>query len=461
MLVSDGAIKAVRVPSHPVDGAGSRTFNNYYLFGLSFIVSGLLIYYLSLPKLLFVYLGLIIVLPMFGIFVLVHSRFGGFPPSSFDLPGKPIEEYMTMNDANLLLYSGRSKIPMDTFIENYIQSKINIKGDCLDMFELRYDWATFEITWNQAVFFLTGFLPEMLFHTSKQDLDQVREHYDRGNDFYSFFLGKPMVYTSGIISDLKKEETIEELQENKLNLVAKKLHLKEGETLLDLGCGWGTFACHAAKYFGVKATGVTLAKEQHKFCLKQAEEYGVSEQTSFLCQDARDIPRKKYDKIACVEMAEHVGVIHFQKFMVQIREMLEDDGLYFMQVSGLRSAWQYEDFVWGLFMNKYIFPGADASTPLHWYISQLEKAGFEVLSVDTIGCHYSATILRWYKLWISNKAEILDKYGERWFRLWEVFLAWSVIMFRQGTAACYQITSHKNINSFSRYSLVDGKRLVA
>ncbi|KAI9297822.1 sphingolipid C9-methyltransferase-like protein [Neoconidiobolus thromboides FSU 785] len=245
-----------------------------------------------------------------------------------------------------------------------------------------------------------------------------------------------------------------------MNLVAKKLRLKEGETLLDLGCGWGTFVCHAAKHFGVKATGVTLAKEQFQFANDRAAKYGVSESAKFICSDARDIERKKYNKISCLEMAEHIGVLNFNAFMLQIREMLEDDGLFYMQVAGLRSTWQYEDFVWGLFMAKYVFPGADASTPLNWFIGQLEKAGFEVLNVDTIGVHYSATLQRWYELWISNKEAILTKYGIKWFRKWEVFLAWSTLIARQGSSTCFQILAHKNINRFNRFQLIDNKRLL-
>jgi sphingolipid C9-methyltransferase len=111
-------------------------------------------------------------------------------------------------------------------------------------------------------------------------------------------------------------------------------------------------------------------------------------------------------------------------------------------------------------MNKYIFPGADASTPLGWFVDSLESAGFEVKSIDTIGVHYSATIWRWYRNWMSNKSQIIAKYGDRysiskqhskcrWFRIWEYFLAYSTIISRQGSATCYQIVLHK-VNLFVR-----------
>ncbi|KAK0355259.1 Sphingolipid C9-methyltransferase 2 [Friedmanniomyces endolithicus] len=101
-------------------------------------------------------------------------------------------------------------------------------------------------------------------------------------------------------------------------------------------------------------------------------------------------------------------------------------------------------------MNKYVFPGADASTPLGFFVDKLEGAGFEVKGIDTIGVHYSATLWRWYRNWMGNKEKVVAKYGDRWFRIWEFFLAYSTIISRQGSATCYQITCVKNINSTHR-----------
>jgi cyclopropane fatty-acyl-phospholipid synthase-like methyltransferase len=116
-------------------------------------------------------------------------------------------------------------------------------------------------------------------------------------------------------------------------------------------------------------------------------------------------------------MAEHVGVRRLGGFFRQVYDMLDDDGVFFLQIAGLRKAWQFEDFTWGLFMNKYVFPGADASTPLGFVIDTLEGAGFEVKMVDTIGVHYSATLWRWYRNWLGNKDKVQAKYGKRWYRV--------------------------------------------
>jgi len=338
-------------------------------------------------------------------------------------------------------YKGRNKIPLETFQEMYFDGLVEFKGDALEVLEYRHDWASFGFTISLFRFFLTGMMPEVIMHTRSQGLsapshlfprlgycvlttiadeEQVRDHYDRGDDFYGWFLGPRMIYTSGIISDIHTEETLEQLQDNKLAVVCEKISLQPRETLLDIGCGWGTLAKYASTQYGAHATGVTLGRNQTAFGNNAMRKAGIEEsQSRILCMDYRDIPVPAggYSKITCLEMAEHVGVRHFSTFLRQVHDMLDDDGVFFLQIAGLRKCWQYEDLIWGLFMNKYIFPGADASTPLGWFVDQLEGAGFEVKGVDTIGVHYSATLWRWYRNWIGNKEKVEVKYGQRWFRV--------------------------------------------
>jgi cyclopropane fatty-acyl-phospholipid synthase-like methyltransferase len=130
-----------------------------------------------------------------------------------------------------------------------------------------------------------------------------------------------------------------------------------------------------------------------------------------------------------------------------VHNLLEDDGSFYMQIAGLRRAWQFEDFVWGLFMAKYIFPGADASCPLGFVVAQAERAGFEVHRVENCGAHYAVTIEKWYQNWRRNETAIVERYGQRWFRLWSFFLAWSVIIGSQGSSALFMITMTKNLKN--------------
>jgi cyclopropane fatty-acyl-phospholipid synthase-like methyltransferase len=268
-----------------------------------------------------------------------------------------------------------------------------------------------------------------------------------------------MVYTCAVFNDpnFNTSETLEEAQRNKIDLVCKKIDLKKGEKHIDIGCGWGTFVRHAAQNYGSNSYGITIAKEQIDWGNKQLDllPAEVRERAKVELRDYRNIPSDaKYNKITCLEMAEHVGIKNFQKFCKQLFNMLEDDGLLYIQMCGLRPRWQFEDLVWGLFMAKYIFPGADASLPAGWVQSQLEKAGFEIHTCEIVTYHYAMTIKRWYDSWVKNKDKIVSTYGDNAWRLYYLFLGWSVCIALQGTSACHQIVAHKNLNSFNRGQFV-------
>ena len=390
-----------------------------------------------------IFLGCFTTLPILICFWSITSRIAPRKNEKAKYPGAPIERYLHFRkEDDREKYRGKAKIPMETFHEMYFAGDVDFNGDALENMEYRHDWASFRFTVGLFWFFLTGMVPEMITHSRSQgniyhnfqvcltlakallttiaDEEQVRDHYDRGDDFYSWFLGPRMIYTSGIISDINQEESLEQLQDNKLAIVCEKINLMANEQLLDIGCGWGTLAKFASTNYDARVTGVTLGRNQTTWGNAGLRKAGIDEsQSKILCMDYRDIPVPAggYDKITCLEMAEHVGVRHLSGFFHQVYDMLDDDGVFFLQIAGLRKAWQYEDLVWGLFMNKYIFPGADASTPLGFVISTLEGAGFEVKHIDTVGVHYSATLWRWYRNWIANKDKVIAKYGQKWFRV--------------------------------------------
>jgi len=210
--------------------------------------------------------------------------------------------------------------------------------------------------------------------------------------------------------------------------------------------------CHAARENQTDSYGITIAKEQIEYGNESITKRKLAGDGKARVElmDYRDIKHEKYDKITCLEMAEHVGVKNFQKFMRQVHGLLTDEGLFYLQICGLRPSWQFEDLVWGLFMAKYIFPAADASCPISWVACELEQAGFEVHSVENVSTHYTETIHRWYKNWLGNEKKMVKKYGERLFRIWNIFLAWSVCIGNQGTSQCYQIVANKNLSSFDR-----------
>ncbi|WP_083681747.1 class I SAM-dependent methyltransferase [Archangium sp. Cb G35] len=354
------------------------------------------------------------------------------------------------------------KVPMTTLIEDYIHERLDIEGDFRTFIRERHSVADYKFVADHFKFLLTNFLPEVLIHSQEQDLRIGREHYDRGNDFFGWFLGPRMIYTSGFFTS--PNQTLEQAQDQKMKLVCDKLQLEKGERYLDIGCGWGTLVATAARDYGVDATGITIAQKGAAYGTEQIQRMGVSERARVLTLDYRDIPPGPYDKISCLEMAEHVGVRKFQDFMKQVYGMLADDGLFYLQIAGLRAkkgtlGFHFEDLVWGLFMNKYIFPGADASMPLSFVVSNLETAGFEIHSVENVGIHYSLTISRWYDNWMANRADVVKTYGEWWFRLWQMFLGWSVEIAAQGASTCFQVVANKNLDGFNRLRWIGSTNL--
>ncbi|KAF4978545.1 hypothetical protein FZEAL_5078 [Fusarium zealandicum] len=446
---------AIKNPPLPADGPGYEQWSNLFLATALLGAPTWISWQLNWGWKGTLLFSLFTTVPILVIIWTLMSTLSPRINDKVTLPGRPIEYYLSFkSDRHRAKWNGRHKIAMQTFFELYFDGQVDLNADALEVLEYRHDWATFNFTWETFRFFLFEFVPATIFHHRSQDEDQVRPNYDRGNDHYSWFLGPRMIYTSGIISDPTREETLEEMQDNKMAVVCEKIDLKEGETMLDIGCGWGTLARFASVNYGAKVTGVTLARNQTEWGNDGLRRAGVpEEQSRILCSDYRDIPETKFNKITQLEMAEHVGVRRLTTFFRQCNEMLEDDGSMYVQLSGLRKSWQYEDFIWGLFLNKYIFPGADASTPLSFYVSCLESAGFEVKSVDTVGVHYSGTLWRWYRNWLGNADKINAKFGNRWFRIWEIFLAYSTIASRQGTATCFQIVVVKNLNSTHR---IDG-----
>jgi len=359
------------------------------------------------------------------------------------------EEYITIHDEKLARDYKGSKIPIEFVVEAYLKGTIDMKKDLLEVWMHRNELFRFCVTINHINFFLKTFVLQATGHTQVDDHKEVGDVYNRGNDFYNWFLGETMIYTSGMWKE--PSDSLEVAQARKLDTIAKYIHLKPDEQHLDIGCGWGTLVSHFAKNYKTKSTGCTLAKEQVAWGQETAKKYGVSNNVSFLCCDYRDIPNqtknKKYNKITCLEMAEHVGVKNFQKFLIQVNNMLEDDGIFYLQIAGLRRCWQWEDLIWVLFMGRYIFPGADNSCPLAFVVNQLERSGFEVHRVENMGVHYSKTIQAWYENWKANENVVVNKYGKWWFRLWMVFLGWSTLIARQGSSTVFMVTCNKNIKN--------------
>jgi cyclopropane fatty-acyl-phospholipid synthase-like methyltransferase len=382
------------------------------------------------------------------------------------MPVTSLNDIVVFNDKTLESNFKSGRIPMTTLFEAYLDGDVDIPD--MDAFlDARDRIVTYSLTMEHVKQLVTKMIPEWTIHSQAQDKRIVREHYDRGDDFFEAFLGERMVYTSGIFLD--ESESLEQSQDNKIDLVCRKLMTRPGDELLDIGCGWGTLAMQSAARFGVKSTGITIAQKQTAFGNARIAKAGLSDRAKIECLDYRALPDKQWDRIVSLEMVEHVGIKNLGKYFKIVYDHLKDDGLFLLQFCGLRRGADQgvppvglrpEDMIWGLFMNKYIFPGADASLPLSDMCKYMEKAGFDIHSAENISIHYSVTIKRWHDNWLRNKKAVLDAYGERWFRMWNLFLAWSWRIGAQGNSECFQVVAHKNLDHFNRKIFI-GKNSLA
>mmetsp|Transcript_21178 Transcript_21178/g.54683 ORF Transcript_21178/g.54683 Transcript_21178/m.54683 type:complete len:451 (-) Transcript_21178:567-1919(-) len=304
---------------------------------------------------------------------------------------------------------------------------------------------------EEIKYLIKDLLRHTFFHLDEHNTGNIKEGYDKGNDFFEATLDKEvMVYTSGIYKTGK--ETLKEAQKYKLDFVADAVELKKGDNVLDIGCGWGRLARHFTD-LGAKVTGVTLSKEQRQWAMDNvgANEEGNPASPQIHLQDAMKLKERPdllpatgtFDAITSLEMAEHVGIKRYQEFLREVHGLLKDDGVFYFQVAGLRRQWRYEDLVWGLFMGEHVFPGADASCAMGWVTSQLERGGFEVQRVHNLGYHYSITLYQWLECWRRHEDYINKNYTPEMYRRWEVFLAWSVRVARQGSSTVFMIAATK------------------
>lgn len=375
---------------------------------------------------------------------------------------RTVHDFVTFEDRTLARDWAGKKVPMSELYKAYIDGRLDIPEDKWEpFFDSRHETVAFRLTDDHFKWAATNFFPEVLIHSKSQDSRVVGEHYNRGNDFFGWFLGEAMVYTAAWYKD--ETVSLEDAQYAKIDRACRKLQLQKGESLLDIGCGWGTFVARAARDFGVKSYGVTLAQEQVDFGTDRIKKYGVTDRAKVEVCDYRNI-QGQFDKIVSLEMVEHVGTKNLSQYFKKCHELLKDDGLFVLQWTGIRNLYhprnpftalslRPEDLIWSLFMARYIFPGADASLPLSAMLRAAEEGGFEIADVERMSGHYVRTLRHWRDLWVKNREEVVKAYGERWYRLWYFFLHWSALMGDQGTGFTYQVVLHKNNDTFDRSKL--------
>lgn len=286
-------------------------------------------------------------------------------------------------------------------------------------------------------------LKKLIFTSSskKNQEKEVTSHYDIGNDFYALWLDETLSYSCGYFESEK--DTLYDAQVHKTERILKKLYLKPGMELLDIGCGWGYLLIQAAKKYGVKGMGITLSKEQQAGFQKRIKEEGLENLLTVERMDYRDLPNcgRTFDRVVSVGMVEHVGRDNYSQFLSCAKEVMKPGGLFLLHfISALK---EHPGDPW---IKKYIFPGGMVPS-LREMINAAADYRFYTLDVESMRRHYNRTLLCWNANFQKHKDEVKEKFGEEFVRMWELYLCACAATFYNGIIDLHQILWTNGVNN--------------
>jgi cyclopropane-fatty-acyl-phospholipid synthase len=250
----------------------------------------------------------------------------------------------------------------------------------------------------------------------------ILAHYDLGNDFYELFLDSTMTYSCGIFEN--EESTLEEASIAKYDRICKKLQLKPGDRVVEIGTGWGGFAVHATQNYGVHVTTTTISDEQHRFARERFRKSGLQDRISLLKKDYRDL-RGRFDRLVSIEMIEAVGHQYFDTFFKTCSRLLRDDGMMLLQAITIQDQ-EFKRYVRSVdFIKRYIFPGSCLTSIAAMVASVARATDLKVFHLEDITPHYARTLRKWRKRFFSNIDKVRSiKFPETFIRMWEYYLCY-------------------------------------
>ena len=275
-------------------------------------------------------------------------------------------------------------------------------------------------------------------HTIGRDRRAVRHHYDVGNEFFALFLDSSMTYSCAYFQG--GAQTLEEAQEAKLELVCKKLALREGERVLDVGCGWGSFVIRAAARHGVNAVGITLSEHQAQLARERALEAGVADRVQFRVADYREVSDGPFDAIASIGMVEHVGEEQIDIYAKRLWSLLGPGGRLLNH--GIAKLKDFDTPDEGAFSERFVFPDG-VPLPLSRVLRALERVGFTTTHVEGLQSDYARTISYWIERFDARWDDAVRLAGIERARIWRLYLRAARQGFETGWASVYQVLAHR------------------
>jgi cyclopropane-fatty-acyl-phospholipid synthase len=304
--------------------------------------------------------------------------------------------------------------------EGYMDKKIEIKGSIQKLICGAYESADSFMRSSK----FRKFLPKQK-HTEKQSETDVQSHYDIGNDFYKLWLDPTLTYSCAYFTNGNHDD-LEAAQIAKVHHILNKLHPEKNKTLLDIGCGWGTLMLTAAKEYGLKVTGVTLSEEQYKLVKEKIKQENLEEVADVRLEDYRELGDEQWDYITSVGMFEHVGKENLNEYFADVAKYLKKDGVALIhgitrQQGGATNAW----------INKYIFPGGYVPG-LPEMVQHVVDNGMQLTDVEMLRRHYQRTLELWDQNFQAARKQIETKMGERFTRMWDLYLQACAASFESG-----------------------------
>lgn len=323
--------------------------------------------------------------------------------------------------------------PSLIFGEAYMHKKLEIEGNIQEVIEALYS--------NQKSFLRDKgkytSLIKPIKNTIKKSKDNISYHYDLGNDFYQLWLDKSMTYSCGYFAS--ETDTLDQAQSNKVEYILKKLNLKEGDTLLDIGCGWGELIINAAKKYRVKALGVTLSTEQLNVAKEKIQKEGLQEFVDVRLEDYRKLDNMVFDKIVSVGMIEHVGKDYLGEYFSTINALLKNGGISLLHcitsLKGGNDPW----------IDKYIFPGGYVPS-ISELVGNITEEAFHLVDLESLRRHYGKTLEHWAANFENVVPEIAKSKDETFIRMWRLYLNSCAASFRAGNIDIHQFVFSKGIN---------------
>ena len=329
------------------------------------------------------------------------------------------------------------------FGEAYTDGKITFKnGTISDFLDLALENIGRQKTNNISEFFnkLRGSYRYLTnFNFIKKSKMNVAHHYDLSDELYFIFLDSLKQYSCGYF--LNENDTLEEAQKNKISHIIKKLNIKENLKLLDIGSGWGHLSMEIAKQAKCQVTGITLSENQYEYSKKKAKELNLGNQVQFKLMDYRQV-KEKYDRVVSVGMFEHVGRKFYKNYFRTVNKLLKEDGVALIHTIGSVVS-PRDPHPW---ITKYIFPGGYTPS-LSEIAGPIEKSGLIISDMEVLRMHYSHTLRHWKERFIGKKEEVLAMFDEKFFRMWEFYLASCEMTFKWGDQVVFQLQLSKKFDS--------------